>query len=322
MASEKYCVVVPERFQTDPNCKTICDLFDVVWLQDFLDNTKKYREKIQGHFSTHTTFPEDVVASMPKLKVVSAYGVGVDHLDVGMYNRYGVKIGNTPNVLNDCAADQAMTLMLASARKLVNGFDLLRKGQTSVCYTYAYLGNRVTGSTIGIVGMGRIGYKVAERAIGFQMKVIYHNRNRRSEEEEKHINATYCSNLDDLLSQSDFVVLVTPLSAKTKGLIGADQLKKMKPTAILINIGRGPLIDQDALVEALKAGHLGGAGLDVTDPEPLPVDHPLLDMSNVTIAPHLGSATKATRQVMFEMCIENIKAGIEGRPLASEVLPS
>jgi glyoxylate reductase len=180
------------------------------------------------------------------------------------------------------------------------------------------LGREVHGSTLGIVGLGRIGRQIARRAAGFDMTVLYHNRRRR-QEVERELGVRYAA-LEEVLAAADYVVLSLPLSAETRGLIGGAALRKMKPTATLINVSRGPVVDTAALTQALEERWIYAAALDVTDPEPLPRDHPLLRLDNVTIAPHLGSATEQTRQRMAEISVANLLAGLAGQPLVHEVV--
>lgn len=251
------------------------------------------------------------------VKVISNYGVGVDHINVSDAADRGIPVGNTPGILDGATADMGFTLLLAAARRLVEG-DRYSRSAAFTTYDPGYmLGREVHGATIGIVGMGRIGEQIAKRARGFDMRVLYHNRHRK-EAAERSLDARYVS-FAELLRESDYVMLTVPLTDDTRGLIGAAQLAMMKKTAILINIARGPVVDSDALTEALQARQIYGAGLDVTDPEPLPRDHPLLGLDNVTIAPHLGSATEQTRQKMADISVENLFRGLRGEPLLHRV---
>jgi glyoxylate reductase len=254
---------------------------------------------------------------LPGLKVISNYGVGVDHIDLAAAKARGIPVGNTPGILDGATADMAFTLLLAAARRLVEG-DRYARSAEFMRYDPGYmLGVEVHGQTIGIVGLGRIGCQVAQRARGFNMRVLYCNRNERLD--ASAFSATRAS-LDELLSESDFVVLTLPLSDETRGLIGREQLRRMKPTAILVNVARGPVVDTAALTEALQQRWIYGAAVDVTDPEPLPREHPLLSCNNLTIAPHLGSATQQTRQKMAEISVENLVRGLEGRELLHRVV--
>lgn len=247
------------------------------------------------------------------LKVISNYGVGVDHIDLAAARQRGIPVGNTPGILDGATADMGFCLLLAAARRLVEG-DRYARSPEFTRYDPGYiLGREVHGSTLGIIGLGRIGRQVARRARAFDMTVLYHNRQPRPEIELEH-NCRYVS-FEDLLAASDYVMLTCPLTEQTKGLIDANALARMKPTATLINISRGPVVDTAALTQALSERRIASAGLDVTDPEPLPRDHPLLKLPNVIIAPHLGSATAQTRRRMAEMSAENLLAGLAGQPL-------
>jgi glyoxylate reductase len=261
----------------------------------------------------HPAVDAALMDRMPNLKVISNHGVGVDHVDVAAATERGIPVGNTPGCLDAGTADMTIALMMASARNIVIG-DHFARGPEFVHYAPAILiGHEVTGSTLGIVGMGRIGKEVAKRARAFDMPLLYHNRNR-DEAAEAELGVEYRS-LDDLLRESDFVALNCPLTDETTGMIGKTQLELMKPTATLINMARGPVVVTDDLYETLKAGRIRGAALDVTDPEPLPRDHPLLTLDNLVIAPHLGSASHRTRQKMMEMTVENLTAGLAGQEL-------
>lgn len=253
----------------------------------------------------------------PRLKVISNYGVGVDHIDLAAAACRGIPVGNTPGILDGATADMGFALLLACARRVVEG-DAYARSAEFTAYDPGYmLGTEVHSSTLGIVGMGRIGLEVARRARGFGMRVLYHNRSRRIEEETA-VGAEYVD-FEMLLSESDFVVLCCPLTRETSGLMNERAFSLMKHTAILVNIARGGVVNTDALVAALGAGRIAGAGIDVTDPEPLPRGHPLLMMRNVVIAPHLGSATVQTRRKMAERSLANLRAGLAGEPLPFRV---
>lgn len=268
----------------------------------------------------HPTVNAELLDRIPTVRVISNFGVGVDHIDVAAATKRGIPVGNTPGILDGATADMAFTLLLATGRRLVEG-DRYARGPNFVRYDPSYmLGREVHGATVGIFGMGRIGTQVARRALAFEMTVLYHNRQRKPEVEQA-LGVQYVTR-DELLASADYVVLTVPLTAETRHLIGRAELAKMKPTSILINVARGPVVDTDALTEALTNRTIYAAGLDVTDPEPLPRDHPLLRLENVTIAPHLGSATDQTRFKMAEMSIDNLLAGLAGKPLPNRVLPT
>lgn len=254
----------------------------------------------------------------PLVRIVSNHGVGVDHIDCNAARQRGISVGNTPGCLDASTADMTMALLLAAARNVVVG----HRFAISPAFTHydpAFLiGAEVTGSTLGIVGLGRIGLQVARRARAFDMTILYHNR-RRDEAAEQALGVRFAT-LDDLLSQCDFVTLNCPLTPETTHLIGSRELSLMKPKAILINVARGAVVDHTALTEALRSRTIAGAALDVTAPEPLPRDHPLLTLENVIITPHLGSASDRTRRRMEEMTVINLKAGLAGEPLPWKVV--
>jgi glyoxylate reductase len=254
---------------------------------------------------------------LPGLKTISNYGVGVDHIDLQAARERGIPVGNTPGILDGATADMGFALLLAAARRLVEGDRYARSPAFTHYDPGAMLGREVHGAALGIVGLGRIGRQVARRARGFDMQVLYHNP-RRDEQAEATLGVEYAS-LDELLGASDFVMLCCPLTSETRGLIGRAAIDRMKPTATLINLARGPIVDTDAVTQALAERRIYAAALDVTDPEPLPRDHPLLGLPNVTITPHLGSATQQTRQKMAEVSVENLLRGLAGQTLLFEV---
>lgn len=265
----------------------------------------------------HPAVDAALLDRLPGVRVVSNFGVGVDHIDLTATAARGIPVGNTPGILDGATADLAFALVLAAGRRVVEG-DRYARGPDFVRYDPSYvLGREIHGSTLGIIGMGRIGGQVARRARGFDMTVLYHNR-RRKPDAEAALGVRYVSR-GELLGAADYVVLTVPLSAETRHLIGRAELAAMRPTACLVNVARGAVVDQDALAEALAARRLFAAALDVTDPEPLPRDHPLLALDNVIITPHLGSATEQTRRRMAEVSVENLMAGLVGKPLSSRV---
>ena len=247
-------------------------------------------------------------AAGDQLKVIAEFGVGYDNIDVNAASERNIAVGNTPGVLTETTADFAFSLIQASARRLAESDRFVRKGEWKWFEPLDLLGMDINGSTLGIIGMGRIGSSVAKRAVASGMRVIYYNRNKAQDE----MGATRASSMDELLAESDFVSLHCPLTPETNGLIGATELKKMKRESALINTARGPVVDMEALTDALKDGTIAYAALDVTNPEPIPTDHPLLGMENVTLMPHIASATVGTRRKMSEMTVENILAVLKG----------
>ena len=254
----------------------------------------------------------------PQLKVVSNFAVGFDNIDVAACTRRGIPVGNTPGVLTETTADLAWTLLMAAARRVVEGDRYVRDGHWKTWGPMLLMGPDVHGATLGIVGFGRIGQAVARRAKGFGMRILYQDLHRVSPQVEAEFGATFMT-LEGLLPQSDFVTLHVNLSPETKGLINAERLGWMKPTAVLVNTSRGPVVDSLALADALKAGRIGAAALDVTDPEPIPVDHPLVGLDNCLIVPHIASASRATRGKMAAMAAANLVAGVRGEPLPTAV---
>ncbi len=255
-----------------------------------------------------------------QLRVVSDLAVGYDNVDVPACTRRVVAVGNTPGVLTETTADLAFGLLMAGARRIAEGDRLVRAGGWRTWGPLAFLGTDVHGSTLGIVGFGRIGQAVARRAAGFGMTVLYASRRRAAPDIEAATGAVFVS-LHDLLKRSDFVSLHVPLGPSTRRLIGGGELRRMKPTAILINTARGPIVDQSALYAALRDGVIGGAALDVTDPEPMPVDDPLLTLDNCLVVPHIASASRATRGRMAAMAAANLIAGVRGERLPNPVNP-
>jgi glyoxylate reductase len=265
----------------------------------------------------HPTVDGTMLDRLPNVKVISNYGVGVDHIDLKAAAERGIPVGNTPGILDGATADMGFTLLLAAGRRLCEG-DRYARSPEFTRYDPGYiLGREIHGATLGIIGLGRIGRQVAKRARGFEMTVIYHNR-RRDGEAERLLGVRYAA-FDELLAEADYVMLCCPLTNETRSLINAAALAKMKQTAILINLARGPVVDTAALTDALMQKRIYAAGLDVTDPEPLPRDHPLLKLDNLTIAPHLGSATEQTRRKMAEISVENLLLGLAGKRLRFRV---
>lgn len=276
--------------------------------------------QVQGLLCTLSDrIDEELLARCPGLKVVSNYAVGYDNIDVEAATRRGVLVTNTPDVLTNATADIAFTLILASARRVVEANEFLRSGDWVTWHPDLLLGQDVSEAVLGIVGMGKIGRAVAKRAAGFSMKILFFNRSPRPDM-EKELGARQVP-LDELLRESDFVSLHCPLSAETKGLIGERELRMMKKSAILINTSRGPVVDQKAFYRACSEQWIWGAGLDVFEKEPVPLDEPLLSLKNVTTIPHLGSATIRAREGMARKAAENLLAALEGRKPADLVNP-
>ncbi|MEX0800736.1 MAG: D-glycerate dehydrogenase [Dehalococcoidia bacterium] len=246
----------------------------------------------------------------PDLVVVSNMATGFDNIDVAAAGARNVLVTRTPGVLTETTADFTFALLLAAARRVPEADRYVRAGRWQTWGPSVLLGRDVYGATLGIVGLGEIGTEVAKRARGFGMRVLYYSRSRKPSL-ERRLRLTFVP-FDELLRESDFVTLHTPLSDETRGLIGRRELRLMKDTAILVNTGRGPLVDHDALCDALKWNRIGGAALDVTDPEPLPPGDPLLEFDNVVVAPHIASASVATRGRMARLAAENLLAAIAG----------
>ena len=253
----------------------------------------------------------------PNLKVISQCAVGFDNIDVPAATSRGIVVGNTPGVLTDATADFAWTLLMAAARRVGEGIDYVRDGKWTTWGLTLLMGADVQGATLGIVGMGRIGQAIARRASGFDMKVLYYDAYRQPAAEAE-LGVEYCE-MDDLLRRSDFVTLHVNLTPETRGLLNQRAFELMKPSAILINTSRGPVVDQDDLYDALTTGQIAYAALDVTDPEPLPADHKLVSLPNCIIVPHISSATVTTRTTMAMIAVSNLLAGLRGEPLPAPV---
>jgi glyoxylate reductase len=258
---------------------------------------------------------EIVLSKSPRLRVVSNMAVGVDNIDVKACTLRKIPVGNTPGVLTESTADLTMALLLSIARNIPRASLDAREGRWKTWAPSGWLGMELKDSTLGIIGMGKIGKAVARRAMGFGMKILFSDPETRSE-----INSTQVP-LVELLKNSDIISLHTPLTDDTRGIINQSTLSMMKPSAILINTARGPLIDTHAIVDALVNHKIASAALDVTDPEPLPPTHPLYGLPNCLIVPHIGSATQQTRRKMAELACKNLLAGLEGERLPHCVNP-
>lgn len=294
-----------------------------IWQDEMPPSREVLLEKISDKVGLLSLLTDRVDAALldanPQLRVVSNMAVGYDNIDIQAATERGVPIGNTPGVLTDATSDMAFALLMASARNIVQGVDYVRAGKWKTWGPMLLLGPDIAGATLGLVGFGRIGQAMAMRARGFNMRILYTNLFR-VPEAEKTTGATFVD-LDTLLAESDFVSVHTDLNEQSRHMFNAAAFAKMKPGAIFINTARGPIVDQTALFDALQSGALRGAGLDVTDPEPLPMDHPLHTLENCIILPHIASATDKTRGKMSEMAARNLIAGVHGERLPTCVNP-
>ncbi|MGF1618364.1 MAG: 2-hydroxyacid dehydrogenase [Acidimicrobiia bacterium] len=269
---------------------------------------------VDGLFSMLTDrIDADLLDAAPQLKVVSQMSVGVDNIDVEACRERGVRVGHTPDVLTGTVADHAFALLLAVARRLPEGADEVRSGGWGTWDPWHLLGADVYETTLGVVGMGRVGRAVVDRASGFGMDIVYAS-SRDSGDVGRHVD------FDDLLRLSDHVVITVPLNSQTRGMFDARAFELMKPTATLINVARGPIVDSAALVNALEAGEIFGTGLDVTDPEPIPADHPLVALPNCLVVPHIASASTRTRHRMAERTVDNLVAALTGAEMPSQLV--
>lgn len=256
---------------------------------------------------------EELLAAAPRLVAISQMAVGVDNIDLAAATRRGIPVGHTPGVLTEATADHAFALLLAAARRIEEAARYVADGRWTQWDPHLLLGAEVHGTTLGILGLGRIGTAIARRAAGFRMRVVYTQRHR-DLEAEAELGVEYRA-LDDLFTECDHVVVAAALTDETRGLIDATALAAMKPTAILVNAARGPIVDTGALTDALRRGIIAGAALDVTDPEPLPAEHPLVEMPNCLVVPHIGSATVRTRVHMAEVAAANLVAALSGEQM-------
>jgi len=258
------------------------------------------------------------------LRVISNHAVGYDNIDVAAANERAIPVGNTPGVLTDATADMTFALMMAAGRRVVEAEKFLRAGKWKTWGPSMLLGVDFVGATLGIIGFGRIGQAVARRAAGFDMRVLYYDPNVKPADlssEKKGMLPAVGIDLDTLLRDSDFISLHVPLTPQTRHLVNAEFLEKLKPKAVLVNTSRGGVVDQDALYQTLKAGRIFAAALDVTDPEPLPLDSPLFELDNCTILPHIASASVQSRDMMAYLSAENLIAGLRGKRLPHCVNP-
>jgi len=262
---------------------------------------------------------EALLDAAPRLRVVSNYAVGVDNIDLPACTARGIPAGNTPGVVTEATADMAFALMLALSRRIKEADTFVKSRQWKTWSPFLMISNDVYGKTLGIVGMGRIGQAIARRAVGFEMRLLYHTRNRRPEAEERY-GCTHVS-YEALLRQSDIVVTIVPLTDATYHLVDAAAFARMKESALLVNVARGGVVDPKALYEALASKRIRGAALDVTEPEPIAPDDPLLTCDNLLVAPHVATGTWETRKLMTDLAVRNLMAGLQGRPLAAYANP-
>lgn len=295
-----------------------------VWPEELPPSRAQLLEKVRGVEGILSMLSDPIDAAVmdaagPGLKVIANYAVGYDNIDTAEAARRGIAVGNTPGVLTDATADLAFALLMAAARRVVEGDAYVRAGRWKTWGPKLLLGPDIAGATLGIIGFGRIGRAVAQRAAGFRMRVLFNTSTVRPDVHADGIDAAY-ADLDTLLAQSDFISLHCPLTPGTQHLINREAFEKMKPTAILINTARGAVVDTQALYEALKTRRIAYAALDVTDPEPLPADHPLLTLENALVVPHIGSGSIAARSKMSLMTADNLLAGLRGEPLPHPVV--
>lgn len=296
-----------------------------VWTGPLPPPPEILRERVQDCDGLVSLLTDRVDAALldaaPRLKVVSNFAVGVNNIDVAACTARGVRVGNTPGVLTEATADIAVALLLAAARRMKESAADAQAGRWQTWEPLGWLGQDLVGRTVGIVGMGRIGYATARRLHhGWGMRVLYTKRGGPYPLADQELGAERVE-LDVLLAESDFVSVHVDLNPTTRHLFGSEQFRRMKPTAVFVNTSRGPVVDQAALAAALRNGTIFAAGLDVTDPEPLPPDHELYELPNCLIVPHIASATVATRNAMARMCADNLLAGLRGEPLPHWVNP-
>jgi len=305
----------------EPGLKAIAKYYDVdVWEEYTAPPHEVLLEKAKDSDALVTLLTDRIDCNLissasPRLRIIAQYAVGYDNIDVECATRHGVYVTNTPGVLTEAVADFTWALILSVARRIVEADHFVRSGEWhrrgAGWHPMMILGLEVHGLTLGIIGMGRIGRAVAKRARGFDMNILYTDKYRLPEEAEEELGARYVD-MDTLLRESDIVSIHTPLTPETYHLIGEEELRKMKNTAILVNTARGKVVDTDALVKALEEGWIAGAGLDVFEEEPLPPGHPLTKFDNVVLAPHLGSATWKTRTAMAMLVADNLIAFYKG----------
>ena len=294
-----------------------------VWQNELPPTRDELLQSVRGidgllSLLTDTIDSEVMDEAGSQLKVISNHAVGFDNINVPAATARNIPVGNTPDVLTDATADFTFALLMAVARRIPEAERYVHEGKWKTWGPMTLLGVDIQGATLGLVGFGRIGKAVARRALGFDMRVIYYSPNEKKTYPD--LNTTQVD-FETLLKESNFISLHTPLTPETRHLIDAEALSKMKPNAVLINTARGPVVDSVALYQALKEKRIFGAGLDVTDPEPIPMESPLLTLDNIVIVPHIASASKTTRDQMSRIAAQNLIAGLKGERLPNCVNP-
>ncbi|XP_041463477.1 probable 2-ketogluconate reductase [Lytechinus variegatus] len=326
MADERWIlsVISEVSFTASPHLKRLREDYNIVFLTDFDKDRESFYDKLKviilSPADNGMEINEEFLRKSRNLKALVTISTGISHIDIPLLRKFNVKVYSVSgSVTAETTADQGFLLMMMASRRIMEfvevaktytGSSVEEEASTSWEVPLRLIGHDVHHATLGIVGMGWIGFEVAKRAKGFQMKVLYHNRHRRDDDVE--VGATYCPTLEDLLPHVDYLMLTPPLTEETRGMMGRDQMKLMKASAIIINVSRGPIIVTDDLVQALKDGTIGGAALDVTDPEPLPINHPLLHMPNVIISPHVGMYTREGIARITSASAEDVRTAMDG----------
>ncbi|HCR97573.1 MULTISPECIES: 2-hydroxyacid dehydrogenase [Halomonas] len=312
----KKSIIVTGRLG-DPLKETLAQHFELIEHSGPLDPTQQdvldMLSKAHGIIGSGLPITPELLDAAPALEVISTISVGYDSIPVDELTKRGIMLCNTPDVLTETTADTGFALVMASARRVTELAEWVKAGNWKASLGPDHFGNDVHGKTLGMIGFGRIGQAVARRgALGFGMSILYSNASPKPEREAE-LGAKRCE-LNELLEKADFVCVTVPLTAETKHLIGADEFARMKSSGIFINIARGKVVDESALIDALEKGTIKAAGLDVFEQEPLPATSPLLNMTNVVALPHIGSATHETRQAMAQRAVDNIRLALQGKP--------
>ncbi|MGP9468358.1 2-hydroxyacid dehydrogenase [Halomonas sp. TP35] len=312
----KKSIIVTGRLG-DPLKETLAQHFELIEHSGPLDPTQQdvldMLSKAHGIIGSGLPITPELLDAAPALEVISTISVGYDSIPVDELTKRGIMLCNTPDVLTETTADTGFALVMASARRVTELAEWVKAGNWKASLGPDHFGNDVHGKTLGMIGFGRIGQAVARRgALGFGMSILYSNASPKPEREAE-LGAKRCE-LNELLAEADFVCVTVPLTAETKHLIGADEFARMKSSGIFINIARGKVVDESALIDALEKGTIKAAGLDVFEQEPLPATSPLLNMTNVVALPHIGSATHETRQAMAQRAVDNIRLALQGKP--------